>query len=145
MAGAPNWNLSIWFGEVLVDKHTCIGFIGLALALTGVCLIEPPAAHAQDQQWLMDDPLVEIDLLDPSDAPIRRYALTASRAPAREVPIPESQNLFCTLAHDHNVVLNYYPDIDTWVFQVDATAEARKVAGGIATCMDLTKAGPASQ
>ena len=102
-------------------------------------------ATAQDQQWRMDDPLVEIDSLDPPDAPIRRYAFTAARAPAREAPIPASQNLFCTLAHDHNVVLNYYPDIDTWVFQVDATDEARRAAGGIATCLDLTQAGGTAQ
>ena len=96
---------------------------------------------AQDQQWLMDDPLVEIDLLDPPDAPIRRYAFTAARVPAREAPIPNSQGLFCTLAHDHNVVLNYYPDIDTWVFQVDATDDVRRATGGVATCLDLTQMG----
>ena len=88
---------------------------------------------AQDQQWRMPDPLVEIDLLDPPDAPIRRYALTARHAPVREVPIPESQNLFCTLSLAHNVVLNYYRDIDTWVFQIDLTDDARRAAGGLAT------------
>lgn len=87
----------------------------------------------------MDDPLVELDLLDAADAPIRRYALTTRSAPVREVPIPNSQNLFCTLGQDHNVILNYYPDVDTWVFQVDATDSARRAAGGIATCLDLTQ------
>ena len=76
---------------------------------------------AQDQMWRMDEPLVEFDLLDPSDAPIRRYAFTARHVPMREVPIPNSQNLFCTLGLDHNVVLNYYREIDTWVFQVEST------------------------
>lgn len=97
----------------------------------------PVATWAQDQEWLMDDPLVELDLLDQPDAPIRRYALTARSAPVREVPIPDSQKLFCTLGQAHNVILNYYPDIDTWAFQIDATDSARRAAGGIATCLDL--------
>ncbi len=126
--------------KISVMTHRSISNLHTTLLVLSAVIIQSAAAWGQDQQWLMDDPLVEIDLLDPADAPIRRYALTAARAPAREVPILESQNLFCTLAHDHNTVLNYYPDIDTWVFQVDATADARRAAGGIATCLDLTQA-----
>ena len=112
---------------------------GMTAVLTGMSLIGPVAG--QDQEWLMDEPLIELDTLDPPDAPIRRYALTARHAPVREVPIPDSHDLFCTLGLAHNVILNYYPDIDTWVFQVDATASAQQVAGGIATCLDLTQSG----
>lgn len=113
-----------------------------AAAATWSTLLALVGAQGQDQEWLMDDPLIEIDLLDPPDAPIRRYALTARNAPVREVPIPDSQNLFCTLGQDHNVILNYYPDIDTWAFQVDATDSARRAAGGIATCLDRTEQAP---
>ena len=111
----------------------------VAVAITVVAFTAAMSTYAQDQMWRMADPLVEVDLLDPPDAPIRRYALTARHAPVREVPIPDSQQLFCTLSLAHNVVLNYYRDIDTWVFQIDASDDARRAAGGLATCLDLTQ------
>jgi len=115
---------------------------GARIRAVAVCLtvwaLPVETGDAQDQEWQMDDPVVEVDALDPSDAPIRRYAFTARHAPVRVVPIPDSQNLFCTLGLAHNVILNYHRDIDTWAFQVEATESARLAAGGIATCLDLT-------
>lgn len=84
-------------------------------------------------------PLIEIDRLDPEGRHIERFAFTARGAVAREVPIPGSKNRFCTLQHDHNVVLNYYPTRDEWVFQVQSNDSAQFAAGGIATCLDLAQ------
>ncbi len=119
-----------------MERLSLISMVCLCAAL--VLSAEP---FAQDQEWRMDDPLVEIDALDPPGAPIRRYAFTARHAPVREVPIPDSQGLFCTLGLAHNVILNYHRDIDTWAFQVEATESARLAAGGVATCLDLTQTG----
>lgn len=84
-------------------------------------------------------PLLEIDRLDPEGSRIERFAFTARGAMAREMPIPKSQNRFCTLEHEHNVVLNYYPSRDEWVFQVQSNDSAQYAAGGIATCLDLSQ------
>ena len=83
--------------------------------------------------------LIEIDRLDPAGSRIERFAFTARGAMAREVPIPESQNRFCTLQQAYNVVLNYYPGRDEWVFQVQSNSSAQFAAGGIAVCLDLTQ------
>jgi hypothetical protein len=104
------------------------------LAATRLLALTCAMAGAQAPPAAVDAPLVELDALDGADAPVRRFVLTARGASGREVPIPGSQNLFCTLGHDHNVALNYYPDIDTWVFQVTAAAAAARAAGGLATC-----------
>ena len=84
-------------------------------------------------------PLIEIDRLDPEGSRIERFAFTSRGAIVREVAIPQSQNRFCTLEHEHNVVLNYYPTRDEWVFQVQSNDSAQFAAGGTATCLDLTQ------
>ena len=83
--------------------------------------------------------LIEIDRLDPEGSRIERFAFTARGAMAREVPIPDSRNRFCTLSQAYNVVLHYYPDRDEWVFAVQANTSAPYAAGGVATCLDLTQ------
>ncbi|MDX2222642.1 MAG: hypothetical protein SFV21_07840 [Rhodospirillaceae bacterium] len=105
------------------------------LLMTMLLVVPLAAGRAQTPAADLDAPLVELEALDDAAADVRRFALTARGAPGREVPIPNSQNLFCTLGHDHNVALNYYPDIDTWVFQVAASDAAGRAAGGLATCM----------
>lgn len=84
--------------------------------------------------------LVEIDELDPRDARVKRFYITARGVLGQEFPIPDSQNFFCTLTHAHNMVLNYYPEKDEWVFNVQADPKAQYAAGGLATCVDLGKA-----
>ena len=102
-------------------------------------LVMVAASSALGQLRTDIPPLIEIDRLDPEGSRIERFAFTARGAVAREVPIPNSQDRFCTLEHEHNVVLNYYPSRDEWVFQVQSNDSAQFAAGGIATCLDLTQ------
>ena len=109
--------------------------IGVSLAVGAFASV---STYAQDLRTDIS-PLIEVDRLDPVGSRIERFAFTARGAVAREVPIPNSQNRFCTLEHEHNVVLNYYPSRDEWVFQVQSSESAQFAAGGIATCLDLTQ------
>ncbi len=109
----------------------------LLLSLMPVLLMMTAPVAAQLRTDI--PPLMEIDRLDPEGSRIERFAFTARGAIAREMPIPNSQNRFCTLEHEHNVVLNYYPTRDEWVFQVQSNGSAQFAAGGIATCLDLTQ------
>lgn len=108
---------------------TCCVF---ALALFG-------ASSGQSQALRTDIPsLIELDRLDAEGSRIERFALTARGAIAREIEIPGSQQMFCTLGQAHNVVLNYYPSRDAWVFQVQSNESAQYAAGGIAMCLSLS-------
>lgn len=110
--------------------------IGVSAAL----LLTPMTALTQDLRTDIP-PLLEIDRLDPEGSRIERFAFTARGAIARGMEIPNSQNRMCTLGQAHNVVLNYYPTRDAWVFQVQNNDGAQFAAGGIATCLDLTQIG----
>ena len=106
--------------------------------VAAAALLLPLAASGQELRT--DIPvLIEIDRLDPAGSRIERFAFTARGAMAREVAIPDSSNRFCTLQQAYNVVLNYYPSRDEWVFQVQSNASAQLAAGGIAVCLDLTQ------
>lgn len=113
---------------------------GVRLSFRALALLFLLAPSATGAQSLRADipPLLELDRLDPEGARIERFALTARGAIAREIEIPDSQNRFCTLGQAHNVVLNYYPTRDAWVFQVQSNDSAQYAAGGIATCLNLT-------
>jgi len=85
-------------------------------------------------------PLVELDTLDPPEAVIKRFAFTARGVMAQEFAIPNSQKMFCRLSNAYNVELNYYPASDEWIFQVQSVPAAQLAAGGIAICLDWTRA-----
>ena len=84
--------------------------------------------------------LVELEPLDSDDALIKRYMLNARGIMAREVPIPGSENHFCTLSSGTNLSLKYFPGSGLWVFIVDFSPEAELMAGGLATCLDARQA-----
>lgn len=108
----------------------------LAVAVAGILTIGPALA----QELRFDIPAwTELEPLDATDARIKRFAFTARGVGGQEFAIPESQNMFCVLNQDYNLLLNYYPEKDAWVFQVTLNAESQFAAGGIATCVDLTK------
>lgn len=95
-------------------------------------------AGAQEALRLDLPRLVEIDAMDGQESRVKRFAITARGALGQEVKIPNSQNFFCTLSHAYNMVLNYYPENDEWIFGVQANPEAQFAAGGLATCLDLS-------
>lgn len=110
------------------------------IAVSGLLFLALVTSGASAQDLRADvPPLLEIDRLDPEGSRIERFAFTARGVIAREMEIPNSQNRFCTLGQAHNVVLNYYPTRDAWVFQVRNNDSAQFAAGGIATCLDLTQ------
>jgi hypothetical protein len=84
--------------------------------------------------------LVELEPLDSDDALIKRYMLNARGIMAREVPIPNSEDHFCTLSSATNLSLKYFPASGLWVFVVDFSPEAELLAGGLATCLDARQA-----
>jgi hypothetical protein len=84
--------------------------------------------------------LVELEPLDADDALIKRYMLNARGIMAREVPIPGSENHFCTLSSATNLSLKYFPASGLWVFVVDFSPAAELLAGGLATCLDTRRA-----
>ena len=54
----------------------------------------------------------------------------------REVPIPDSQNMFCTMSNAVNAHLTFFPASGLWVFVIEFNQEAELMAGGFATCID---------
>ena len=84
--------------------------------------------------------LVEMEPLDAQDAFIKRYMLNARGIMGREVPIPGSENHYCTLSAATNTTLSYFPASGLWVFVVGFGPEAELMAGGLATCVDMTVA-----
>lgn len=94
--------------------------------------------YAQSQIRIDIPPWFELEALDSPDAAIKRYALTARGSAGMEFPIVGSQGLFCVLNQEHNLLLNYYPERDEWVFQVQLNPSAQFAAGGIATCLQRT-------
>jgi hypothetical protein len=80
--------------------------------------------------------LVELEPLDPPDVQIRRYMLNARGIMGREVPIEQSQGMFCTLSHATNLTLTYFPASALWTFVIDFNPQAELMAGGLATCFN---------
>lgn len=82
--------------------------------------------------------LSEIDALhEPGDV-IRRYFLTSQGMRGQTVSLEKTSGWFCTLSQDTNVMLDYWPNLGHWVFQVGFDEEAELAAGGLATCHQLT-------
>ncbi len=106
---------------------------GLLILPVVASLLSVPAASQQNPRF---DILAwhELEPLDPTGARIQRFAFTARGVSGLEFPIPDSQKMFCVLNQEHNVLLNYYPTNDTWVFQVQLNSTSQFAAGGIATC-----------
>lgn len=80
--------------------------------------------------------LVELEPLDAAEAQIQRFILNARGIMGREVPIEQSQGMFCTLSHATNLKLTYFPTSGLWVFVIDFSGEAELLAGGLATCLN---------
>ncbi len=86
----------------------------------------------------MDLPAIaEIDALDEEDAPIRRFFLTSQGMRGQIVPIEGTEGWFCTLSQATHVMLDYWPTLDQWVFQIGFSEDAELTAGGLATCHRL--------
>lgn len=88
-------------------------------------------------------PLVELEALDPDDALIKRFMLNARGIRGREVPIDESKDHFCVLSSGTNVALNYYPSSGVWSFEIAFEQESELLAGGLATCLNISQAAAA--
>lgn len=116
-------------------SHLCS--ITCSLILLGAVL--GTDAFAQEGVRPAVKPWTELEALDPPGAHIRRFAFTGRGVGGLEFPIPDSNNMFCTLNQQLNLLLNYYPARDAWVFQVQLNDSSRFAAGGIATCVDLSK------
>ncbi len=84
--------------------------------------------------------LVELDPLDDEDALIKRYMLNARGIRGREVVIEGSENHFCSLSSATNASLTYFPATQLWAFVIGFNEEAELLAGGLATCVDLSQA-----
>jgi len=105
--------------------------------LTETDFDEMPSTVDQDRDL---PALVELEPLDSEDSFIKRYMLNARGIMAREVPIPGTEDHYCTLSSGTNVSLKYFPASGLWVFIVDFSPEAELLAGGLATCLDVQQA-----
>lgn len=81
--------------------------------------------------------IAEIDALDDHDTPIRRFFLTSQGMRGQTVPIPDTEGWFCTLSQATHVMLDFWPNLNQWVFQIGFSEEAELTAGGLATCHRL--------
>ena len=81
--------------------------------------------------------LAEIDALDGPEARLRRFFLTSQGMRGQTVPIEETEGWFCTLSQATHVMLDYWPNLDQWVFQIGFSEDAELTAGGLATCHQL--------
>lgn len=88
--------------------------------------------------------LIELDDFDPEDALIRRFMLNARGVMGREVPIPDSKGYFCTLSHATNLTLQYFPASELWNFVIAFDPQAELLAGGLATCLNVSQVAAAS-
>lgn len=82
--------------------------------------------------------LAEIDSLHDPDAAIRRYFLTSQGMRGQTVPIEGTEGWFCTLSQDTHVMLDFWPNLNQWVFQIGFSEEAELTSGGLATCHKLS-------
>lgn len=81
--------------------------------------------------------VVELESLDKPGTRIRRYIFNGRGIMARDIPIEDSKDMFCTLSHATNVSLVYFPISGLWNFQVAYGPQADLMTGGLATCLDL--------
>lgn len=81
--------------------------------------------------------LYEVDALHKPGDVIRRYFLTSQGMRGQTVALEDTGGWFCTLSQDTNVMLDYWPNREHWVFQVGFNEEAELAAGGLATCHQL--------
>lgn len=81
--------------------------------------------------------LSEIDALHADGDAIRRYFLTSQGMRGQIVPLTETAGWFCTLSQDTHVMLDYWPNLGHWAFQVGFDEDAELAAGGLATCHQL--------
>lgn len=81
--------------------------------------------------------LAEVDALDDENASIRRFFLTSQGMRGQTVPIDGTSGWFCTLSQSTHTMLDYWPDLDKWVFQIGFDEATEMAAGGLATCHRL--------
>jgi len=81
--------------------------------------------------------LAEIDALDAPDAAIRRFFLTSQGMRGQTVAIEGTEGWFCTLSQATHVMLDFWPNLNQWVFQIGFSEEAELTSGGLATCHKL--------
>lgn len=84
--------------------------------------------------------LSEIDVLDEPDAAIRRFFLTSQGMRGQTVPIEGTEGWFCTLSQATHVMLDFWPNLNQWVFQIGFSEDAELTSGGLATCHKLSDA-----
>lgn len=127
--------------ETLAQSIPLIGtlFIALALVLSPALADDTPEEKQRKTIAMPEDlpAITEIDSLDGSDAAIRRFFLTSQGARGQTVPIPDTEGWFCTLSQATHVMLDYWPNLNQWVFQIGFSEEAELTAGGLATCHRL--------
>lgn len=123
--------------EVRRLGQVCSFALGI-LSVPALVLAQPEEQQPKTIPMPQDLPaLSEIDALhDPGDA-IRRYFLTSQGMRGQTVPLTETAGWFCTLSQDTNVMLDYWPNLGLWAFQVGFDEEAELAAGGLATCHEL--------
>jgi hypothetical protein len=121
-------------------------FLSCALAvLLGSGFFGPVHADDLDQtSKTIDMPidlpaLAEVDALDHEDAAIRRFFMTSQGMRGQTVPIDGTSGWFCVLSQDTHTMLDYWPELDLWVFQIGFDEEAELTAGGLATCHRLAQ------
>jgi uncharacterized protein YbjT (DUF2867 family) len=79
--------------------------------------------------------LTALEVLDAPDAPIQRFMLTGyGILPRQSVAIPGSNNMFCALSNDVNVLLNWFPRDKAWKFEILYNENRTLGSGALATC-----------
>lgn len=125
----------------IVRVLTFIIWLSAGLAVQDA-VAQDSAIPEEKQRKTIDMPedlpaLAEIDSLDDADASIRRFFLTSQGMRGQTVPIEDTKGWFCTLSQATHVMLDYWPNLDKWVFQVGFSEDAELTAGGLATCHRL--------
>lgn len=121
-------------------------FLARAAFAALVATLIPPTASAQPEEKqrktipMPEDlpALAEIDALHEPGDTIRRYFLTSQGMRGQTVSLEETSGWFCTLSQDTHVMLDYWPNLGHWAFQVGFNEEAELTAGGLATCHEIS-------
>lgn len=127
----------------------CQSFSALtALVTLIISLASPPATAQPEEKQRKTIPmpedlpaLSEIDILHESGDTIRRYFLTSQGMRGQTVPLADTGGWFCTLSQDTHVMLDYWPNLGHWAFQIGFDESAELTAGGLATCHAISTGG----
>ncbi len=112
----------------------------VCLSMTHASLAEELEKTSKTIDMPLDLPAIaEVDALDDEDAAIRRFFLTSQGMRGQTVPIESTSGWFCTLSQATHTMLDYWPNLDQWVFQIGFDEAAELTAGGLATCHRLAQ------